>query len=810
MTKILTGQQPAKKKKRKSKKSESKSSKFFKTMLLAGFGMFLLAIIFGAIGAGYIYFKYSRDLPDVRALKDYRPSLITRVFSNTDELIAEFYIEKRILVPLKEIPLRLKQATLAVEDSNFYYHFGIDPKAILRAMRTNLQAGRVVEGGSTITQQLTKTLLLTRDRTLVRKIKEAILALRMELIFSKDEILEMYLNHIYYGHGAYGVEAAARTYFGKSVKDLSIAECSMIASLPKAPNNYSPYRNPKKARKRRNHVVRRMAHLNFITDSEEKEALQADFQLGEVTGMLNRAPYFVEHIRQFLIEKYGSEKLYRSGLMVYSTLDINLQEEAQKSVRDNLRIADKRFGYRGPLGKMNLSQPVNLLQAQLRKLNGWKENESPQTGDIIQGLVIEQNKDSAIVLTGAQEGIVELKDMNWAREPNPKVDGRWAKINGVDKALNIGDRALFKILGNRPNDLKIQLALEQEPDVEGALISLEPQTGHIKAMVGGYDFSKSQFNRSVQAVRQPGSVFKPIIYAAALREGFNPSSIIVDSPIIFKEKDHAFDKWKPVNFEETFYGPTPLRTALAHSRNIVTVKILQQIGIPKTIQMARDLGITQNLAKNLSIALGSSGVTLLELVSAYSAFSNQGKLIEPSAVRYIKNSKGEVLYSAQPQIRQPISQATAYTITSLLQSVVKEGTAKKIKELKRPAAGKTGTTNNYVDAWFMGFTPELLTGVWVGKDEDTSMGVNETGSRTAIPVWLQYMKAALAGKPTLNFPETDQIVFAKINPSDGEPLPYYDKNSKLEIFPADRFPETYQAVPAGESESLTGISQENF
>ncbi len=791
MTKILIGQQPAKKKKRKTKKPIKKSSGFFKTLMLVGFAMFLLVIIFGAVGAGYVYFKYSKDLPDVRVLKDFSPSLITRVFSNTDELIAEFYVEKRILVPMEDIPLRLKQATLAVEDSNFYYHFGIDPKAILRAMRTNFQAGRVVEGGSTITQQLTKTLLLTSDRTLVRKIKEAILALRIELIFSKDQILEMYLNQIYYGHGAYGVEAAARTYFGKTVKDLTIAECAMIASLPKAPNNYSPYRYPKKARKRRDHVIRRMAHLNFIKTSEEKEALQSDFQLGEVTGMLNRAPYFVEHIRQFLIEKYGAKKLYHSGLMVYSTLDITLQEEAQKAIQENLRITDKRFGYRGPLGRMNPSLSINQLQAQLRKYNGWEEDEGPKEGDIIQGMVMERDKNSAFILTGAQEGILELKDMDWARNPNPKIDGRWARINGVDKALNTGDRALFKVLGTRPSDLKMALALEQEPEVEGALISLAPETGHIKAMVGGFDFSKSQFNRSVQAVRQPGSVFKPIIYAAALQEGYNASSIIVDSPIIFKEKDHAFDKWKPVNFEETFYGPTPLRTALAHSRNIVTVKILQQIGISKAIQVARDLGITQHLANNLSIALGSSGVTLLELVSAYSAFSNKGSRIEPTAIRHIKNSNGEILYSAQPKIDQPISEATAYTITSLLQSVVQDGTAKKIKVLKRPAAGKTGTTNNYVDAWFMGYTPELLTGVWVGKDEDTSMGVNETGSRTAIPVWLQFMTAALKGKPVLNFPETDQIVFSKINPEDGEPLPYYDKKSKLEIFPIKRFQETY-------------------
>ncbi|QPJ66819.1 MAG: PBP1A family penicillin-binding protein [Candidatus Nitrohelix vancouverensis] len=782
--------QKLKKKKKKKKRKQKPVSRFKKTLKitwLVSLIFFLFSVVAGSIGAGFIYFKYSKDLPDVRALKDFQPSLITRVYSNTDEKIAEFYIEKRIMVPLEEIPLRLKQATLAVEDSNFYYHFGIDPKAIFRAMLTNFKAGYVVEGGSTITQQLTKTLLLSSERTIIRKIKEAILAVRMELIFTKDQILEMYLNQIYYGHGSYGIEAAARTYFAKPSQQLTIAECAMLASLPKAPNNYSPYRNATKAKKRRNHVIRRMAHLNFINDQEAQTALTSDFNLGEVTDMLNRAPYFVEHIRQFLIDLYGANKLYRGGLNVYTTLDIRLQELAQASIREGLENADKRFGYRGPRGYMDASRPGVQIETELRSINKWKDDETPKVGDVVNALVTSLDDKNAYVLTGAGEGVIELEQMNWARQPNPKVDGRWARINRPSQALNPGDRVMAKIVNRRSLDHKWGLALEQEPEVEGALISIDPHTGHIKSMVGGYDFNKSQFNRSVQAVRQPGSVFKPIIYAAALEEGYTPSSIIVDSPIIFKEKDHAFDKWKPVNFEEKFYGPTPLRTALAHSRNIVTVKLLQNIGISKAVGMARNLGISQNLSKNLSIALGSSGVTLFELVSAYSAFANQGQRIEPIAVRSITNHEGETLYTETPKLSNPLTPAMAYTITSLLQSVVQEGTAKKVKALNRPTAGKTGTTNNYVDAWFLGYTPELLTGVWVGKDKDDSMGVNETGSRTAIPIWLNFMQGALIDAPVVNFPETEDIIYSKIHPESGEPLNFFDPDTEFEIFSKDGF-----------------------
>ncbi|MDG1843108.1 MAG: PBP1A family penicillin-binding protein [Nitrospinaceae bacterium] len=783
---------PKTKKERSSKKKKKTKKKkrggFFKWLSMAVFSIFITTLLIGFIGILAIYYTFTDELPDVRVLKSFEPSTVTLMYSDQDQLIAELYLEKRIVVSLNKIPTQLKQAALAVEDANFYRHMGIDLKAVFRAFLTNMKAGRVVEGGSTITQQLSKTLFLTRERSLARKIKEAILSIRMELIFTKDEILEMYLNQIYYGHGSYGVEAAARTYFGKSVQNLSLDEVAIIAGLPKSPNNYSPYRNPKRARSRRNHVIRRMAQEGFIKSNEAKQAMKKPFTLGEVTNMLNRAPYFVEYIRKQLMTMYGRNKVYKSGLKVYTTLSIEKQILAQEATKKNLLIADKRYGYRGPLGTMDISLPEIVLQESLSEINNFTEGIHPKTGTNIKGLVKSVNKEYLTVLTGQGEGIIELKDMDWAREPNIKVDGRWARIHRVDKNFYPGDKILVKVLGIYESGSLWSLSLEQEPEVESALISLEPHTGHIKALIGGYDFSKSQFNRAIQAVRQPGSVFKPIVYATAISKGFSPASIIIDSPIIFKEKDHDFDKWKPVNFEKKFYGPTPLRKALAKSRNIITVKLLQKIGTRSVIQMAKNLGINSHLENNLSIGLGSSGVTLKELVSAYSAFANRGIRVEPQGIRYVENRNGKILYKNSQKITQPITSGTAQIITSLLQSVVQEGTAKKVRSLNRPTAGKTGTTNNYIDAWFMGFTPKLITGVWVGKDNVEPLGRNETGSRTAIPIWLDYMKGALINTPIQNFPVSSETVFAKINPQTGSLAKHDDSKGFFELFLKDKIP----------------------
>ncbi len=787
MSKILDNQPPLTfRRKLKKKKKEKRSLK--KLILVSCLSLFLLVLFTGFVGAGFIFFYYSQDLPDVRTLKEYQPSTITRVYSDQDDLIAEFYIEKRIIVPLKTIPKQLKQATLAVEDSNFRSHFGIDPKAIFRAFLTNVQAGHVVEGGSTITQQLSKTLFLSSERSLERKIREAILSVRMELVFTKDEILEMYLNNIYYGHGSYGVEAAARTYFGKSVKDLTLAQCATLAALPKAPNHYSPYRYPEKSEKRRNHVLNRMEILGNITAKEKKAAGKASLHLGEITDMLNKAPYFVEHIRQFLEENYGSNKLYREGLKVYTSLNLPYQQMATQSVRKGLLDADKRYGYRGPVDTIDLNESREVLVSTLDEYNNLKKDAVPVAGDIVHAVVLQVFPREVDVDLGFAEGSIALEKMNWARKPNIRLDGRWARIKNAHQALKSGDIIQVRLLDQNP-DGDWTLALEQTPEVQGGLISLNPLTGQILSMVGGYDFKQSQFNRAIQAIRQPGSAFKPIIYATALQDGYTPASIIIDAPVIFNEKEDTFDKWKPVNFEEKFYGPTSIRTALTHSRNVVTIKLLQNTGVQKAIDLARQMGIKSPMSENLSIALGSSGLTLYELVSAYAIFANQGKKVEPVAVRHIINRNDEVIYRATPSEIQVISPGVAYLITSMLQSVVQRGTATKVKVLGRPVAGKTGTTNNFVDAWFMGFTPEIVTGVWVGKDKDEPLGQNETGSRAAIPIWLDYMKEAVKSKPVKDFPVPDDVVNIKIDPETGTSARFDSPSSKFEVFLRDNPPE---------------------
>ena len=798
---------------------------------------FLVCLVIGFTGASILYFKYSDGLPDVRVLKEYQPNIITKVYSDTDELIAEFFIEKRIMVGFDEMPLRLKQATLAVEDSGFYYHLGIDPKAIIRASIVNYRAGRVVEGASTITQQLTKTLFLSPQKKFERKIREAILAIRMELVFSKDEILEMYLNQIYYGHGSYGIAAAARTFFGKELKDLTISECAMIASLPKAPTHYSPYNNLEKALKRRDHAIRRMEHHGFITEEEMASALTEPLMLGEVKGMLNKAPYFIEHIRQYIQENYGSKQLYQDGMKIHTTLSLENQLVAEQAVKDGLRMADKRYGYRGPLDNIDPNQDIQVLDNLLMELNqrpietsqsaanpdevtstglnklsstvpDETETDTPplliqfyKEGELVKGIVTQITDEEVAVYLGGAKGIIRIENMNWARQPNFNLDGKYHQITYPKEALSKGDIIEVKILappeeeGGEEKDKQnrsegiLNLGLEQEPSAEAGLISMDPSTGYIKAMVGGYDFSKSQFNRTTQAVRQPGSAFKPIIFATALQDGYTPASIVIDSPIIFNEKEDTFGKWKPVNFEKKFYGPTSLRTALTHSRNVVTIKLLQSTGVPKAIQMARRLGITTHLSNNLSIALGSSGVTLKEIVSAYSIFANQGVRLPPVPIRYIKDRNDEILYTYEPVAESILSPGMAFMVTNLMESVVQHGTAHIIRQtLNRPIAGKTGTTNDYNDAWFIGFSPELVTGVWVGKDQDESLGVNETGTRTAIPIWLNFMKEALKDMPVKSFPVPNDVTYVKINQKTGDETSFDDPDGRFEVFLNDNLP----------------------
>ena len=769
-----------------------------KYLLRGSLYLFIICLIISILGVARIYYQYSKGLPDIRELKNYRPSLTTKVYSDSDELIDEFYIERRVLVPLSKVPIILIKASIAVEDSRFYNHHGIDLLGIVRAFIKNVKAGRIVEGGSTITQQVAKTMFLTPQKKIRRKIKEIILALRIERFFSKEEILGIYFNQIYYGHGAYGVEAAARTYFDKHVEQITLAEAAFIAGLPRAPAYYSPFKHMERAWKRRAYALNRMVREGFISAESARKMANSEFKLADrYKKNKSDSQYFVEYVRQYIQKKYGSTNLYRNGLNIYTTLNIRDQKFARQAVLKGLKKADKRYGYRGPIGKteVNSDGTINLIESAILNLQSLDTSleDIYQPGEILKGVVTKINERSVNVSLGAETGTIDLKNMRWAREPDTKIDGKRVKIKNPREALEEGDIIEVKIL---PNEIPktqntLMLALEQEPLVQGTLVSIDIATGHIKSMVGGRNFSESEFNRATQAFRQPGSAFKAIIYSAALEKGLTPATIIIDSPVIYADEHKFVNMWKPINFEQKFYGPTTLRNAITHSRNIVTIKILQKIGIKSTVDFIRRTGIKSQINEDLSLALGSSGITPMDLTSAYSTFARGGIRIPPTAIRYITDRNGNILEESNPTSEKVVSEEIAYVITNLLKNVVNQGTGKKVKAIGRPVAGKTGTTNNYVDAWFLGYTPERVTGVWVGMDDYTPLGKYETGSRTASPIWLDYMKNVLKGSPITDFKAPPGIVFAKVNAKTGLLAATGQKNYIFESFIEGTVPEKY-------------------
>ena len=734
------------------------------TLRKISLGVLFLFIILSLIGSGFLYIVV-RNLPSIAALKDYRPSIITRVYSDDNQLIDEFYMEDRKVIPITEVPKVVIQAFVAAEDARFFEHEGVDPHGILRAFYKNLMAGRIVQGGSTITQQVTKSLFLSPQKSYIRKFKEAILAYRIDKYLKKYEILNLYLNHIYLGHGTYGIEAASQKYFAKSAADLTLAETALLAGLPKAPSRYSPYFHPERARQRQEYVLGRMTEDGYITQEENEEALKTPLILKQSKQVGKIAPYFTENVRRYIQTKYGSNVLYREGLEVYTTLNIEMQKAARTAVERGLRELDKRQGYRGPLKKISVEEFDSFLE----KMNEEIEKRPLVKGNIITALVVDINSEKKNVLLqiGEYSGIMFLNDMSWARIPDPDVAPGSVKIRNPADVLNVGDIVQTRILEiSETEEPHLRLALEQEPVVQGALLCIDAKSGEIKAMVGGRDFKKSEFNRATQSRRQPGSAFKPLIYTAAFDKGMTPSTIVMDSPIIFK--DTLQDSlWKPRNYEEKFYGPTTLRTALVHSRNLVTIKTLKDIGINYAADYAINMGITSQLTRDLSMALGTSGATLQELVVAYGIFANEGKKAEPFFIRKIVDRTGNVFEEKQPKAQQIIDPRIAYITTSLLQEVVQNGTGWRVKALKRPVGGKTGTTNDLKDAWFIGFNPSIVTGVWVGFDEEKPLGKHETGSRAASPIWLYFMKKVLEKKPVEFFPIPEGVVFARIDQKTG-------------------------------------------
>ena len=749
-----------------------KKRHFFRKLLLWSFLLGFIVAILGALAGVGVYFYISTDLPHISSLTEYHPPIITTVYSDDGRKIAEFFEERRIIKPFDEMPPALINAFIAAEDSRFYKHKGIDFYSIIRAFLKNLEAGTIVQGGSTITQQVTKSFLLSPERSYTRKLKEAILAYRIDKAFNKEEILYLYLNQIYLGHGAYGVEAAAENYFGKSVKELNLAECAILAGLPQAPSKYSPFKHPERAKQRQIYVLNRMVDEGYISNIQATEAINTAVEIKPRRNWyIEEIPYYTEQVRRYVEEKYGRDVLYTQGLKIYTAANIEMQKIARGEIEKGLYELDKRQGFRGPQKKLAPEEIETFSQTIQSEL----DDHPLEAGQTVKGVVIKvDDKNKAVtVRIGNSLGQIALEDMKWARKPDLEVAYYETKVKLPSEALHAGDVILVKVKEKIKDSDVWQLALEQEPVAQAALLCLEAETGFVKAMIGGRDFRDSQFNRAFQSRRQPGSAFKPIIYAAAIDKEFEetdkiytPASVIIDSPIVWEDEERDFT-WKPRNYKERFFGPTLMRDALAKSRNVVTIKILQDIGVDYAIEYANKLGITSNLSKDLSIALGSSGVSLLELTKAYSVFANQGYLVEPIFITKIVDREGNVLEEMVPERIKVIEKTSAYLMTHLLENVVKHGTGWRVKALNRPVAGKTGTTNNLFDAWFMGYTPQYITGTWVGFDDEAPLGKSETGSRAASPIWLGFMKRVLEDKPPKIFEVPEGIVFTKIDAETG-------------------------------------------
>ncbi|MFW6147127.1 MAG: penicillin-binding protein 1A [Thermodesulfobacteriota bacterium] len=736
-----------------------------KVVTIAGIGFIVVFLFLAAIGMA-LWYMWSSNLPYIGTLKNYSPPIITEIYADNGQLIGQFFEERRILVPVSKMSPHIIDAFVAAEDARFFEHQGIDLLSIIRALISNIKAGRIEQGGSTITQQITKSLLLKNPaRTYKRKVREALLSLQIERQFSKEQILYLYLNQIYLGHGLYGVEAASRIYFGKSSSEVTVAEAALLAGLARAPSRDSPMKHFKRAKARQRYVLKRMETERFISPEEYQEALHTEVAVQEKEQReLPECPYFLEHIRKTVEMKYGRPLLYKGGLKVYTTVNLNMQKAAQEAVRTGTLKLDRREGYRGPLYRVFLPYQDRLYREILDEL----KEQALEVGMVVKGIVIrvDSEQKKTLVNLGDSYGVLPLAHMEWARPFDPETAYYETKLRDPAEVLTPGDVILVRIMDKADDAPELILSLEQEPRPQAALLCLEADTGYVKAMVGGVDFTQSQFNRAIQARRQPGSAFKPLIYAAALDKGFTPSSVIIDAPFI-SPMGGSETLWKPKNYGERFYGSTLLRTGLIKSRNVVTVKILEKIGVNYAIGYARKLGIESALDKDLSLALGSSGLSLLELTRAYSVFANGGKLVKPGFITKVVDRNGKVLEEHQPSFSEAISPETAFVMTDLLQAVITEGTGWRARGLKRPVTGKTGTTNDLRDAWFIGYSPSLITGVWVGYDERTPMGKGETGSRAACPIWLDFMGNVLDGKPIIPFESPEGVVVTKIDAKTG-------------------------------------------
>jgi penicillin-binding protein 1A len=785
--------------------------RFFGFLFTAGTILFVVGV---AATAGLLW-HYSKDLPDYSQLQDYEPPVLTRVHANDGSLIGEYARERRLYIPIQAVPKLVINAFLAAEDKNFYEHGGLDFFGIARAAvnyAQNFGSSRRPQGASTITQQVAKNFLLSNEVSLSRKIKEALLALKIERTYSKDKILELYLNEIYLGLGAYGIASASLTYFDKGVNELTIPEAAYLAALPKAPNNYHPFRQRERALERRNWVLDQMAIDGFIKPADADKAKRTALAVTQKPSSTRTfaAEYFAEEVRRELYERYGEKKLYDGGMSVRTTLDTKMQVLARQVLTEGLVKFDETQGWRGPITKIDISGDWGVKLADVKALSDiapWRLSVVLEVADQSARIGLQPGREPGGFISKERDvGIVPLDGLKWV-----KVSGR--APGKVSQVLNVGD-----VVYVEPAKLTGQYRLHQIPEVSGAMVVQDPWTGRVLAMVGGFSYDQSQFNRATQALRQPGSSFKPLVYAAALDNGYTPSTLVLDAPLEI-DQGPGLGVWKPENYEGSFYGPSTLRFGIEHSRNVMTVRLAQDIGMPMIADYAKRFGVYDELPPYLSFALGAGETTLLRMVTAYAMLDNGGRRVKPTLVDRIQDRYGHTVYkhderecigcAAQKWGDQPepslidrreqvLDPMTAYQITSMMEGVVLRGTAGGAgfqKEVGKPVAGKTGTTNDEKDAWFIGFTPDIVVGVYMGYDKPRHLGRGATGGHLAAPIVKEFMKVALADKPAVPFRVPPGIKLIRVDLKSGQRAGPGSEKVVLEAFkPGTAPPDSYSVV----------------
>jgi len=748
-----------------------------------------ILIFFSLISTGCILliisilWIYSNKLPDYKYLKKYKPSVSSKLYAGNGLLVSDFSAEKRIFVPFDAISNKVINAFLSAEDKNFFKHPGVDAKGVIRAFKNNifnLFYSKRLEGASTITQQVAKNFLLSNEVSVDRKIKEAILAFRIERALTKERILELYLNQIYLGEGSYGIASASLRYFDKSINELNYEEAALLAALPKAPSKYNPYKNKKLAKYRRNLVINNLLENSYINKKQHNKLINSEIKLRKRKRIyLEDSRYFVEEVRKNVIDKYGFDKVYKQGFNIKTPIDLNLQNIAIKALREGLEKYDKRRGWRGAFLNKKLSNEWNkgLEKFELEKSIGWEI-----------AIVRRIDKFEAVIETRINEiGIIKYENINWTRK-------------NLNQILKIGDIIYVKKINEGNYNLK------QIPLANGGIVVMDPFTGRVLAMSGGFSFKKSEFNRTTQAMRQPGSAFKPFIYALALENNFTPTTLILDAPIVF-DQGSDLKMWKPENYGKKFYGLSTLRTGVEKSRNLMTVRVAQEIGIDKIIKFSKKLKIYEKPEELMSISLGSAETTLLKITTAYCSFINGGNLVDPILIDRIQDSEGNTIFNNEKRIcgncdqisfkseqlpkiennyEKIFSSQTAYQMTSILEGVIKRGTGRGLRDLNLQIAGKTGTTNNNTDAWFIGFTSNLVIGVYVGHDNPRSLGKKETGSRTAMPIFKAFVKKAVNNYEARPFKVAKDIEMMVVDLLTGKKADFGSKKTIIESFKKEK------------------------